>query len=151
DLAVHDLPHRSSATEWWYVNSHVQTADGRALSLFAAFFRILKGKDERTGEPTWAHSCTWALSDAGARQYLACSRVDPSAPEMGKERIKQGRGSRDPRLNRALLELLDRGCIPAPDRLFEGPVHVGERKLELDFDGARFEKRDDGNYVLSLS
>ena len=37
DLAVHDLPHRSSATEWWYVNTHVTTADGQDLSLFAAF------------------------------------------------------------------------------------------------------------------
>src|SRR5690242_21265199 len=130
DLSVHDLPHRSSATEWWYVNAHVDTLDG-PLSLFAAFFRIVKGKDERTGELTYAHSCTWAISDPRSGRYLAQSRVDPSAPEMGRERIRKGRGSRDPRLNRAILEILDKGRVPAPDKIFDGPVHVGERKLEL--------------------
>jgi geranylgeranyl pyrophosphate synthase/predicted secreted hydrolase len=149
DLAVHDLPHRSSTTEWWYLNAHLETADGRPLSLFAAFFRIVKGRDE-AGQPTYAHSCTWALSDVGAKSYMAQSRVDPSAPEMGKERIENGRGSRDSRLNRAMLEILQKGKVPAPDKIFEGPVHVGFRKLELDFDGSRLAKLDDGSYQLSL-
>ena len=90
DLAVHDLPHRSSATEWWYVNTHVTTADGHDLSLFAAFFRIISGKDEKTGQPTYAHSATWALSDVGSKTYIARSFVDPTAPKMGLERIKNG-------------------------------------------------------------
>jgi geranylgeranyl pyrophosphate synthase/predicted secreted hydrolase len=151
DLAVHDLPHRSSATEWWYVNTHVKTIDGLELSLFAAFFRIIKGKDETTGEPTYAHSCTWALSDLGTRSYFARSNVDSSAPEMGLERIKKGRGSRDPRLNRAISEILERGRVPAPDRIFDGPVHVGTRRFELDFAGQRYTKNDDGSYRLELS
>jgi predicted secreted hydrolase len=149
DLAVHDLPHRSSATEWWYLNAHVETIDGRPLSLFAAFFRIIKGKDE-AGQLTYAHSCTWALSDVGAKSYLAQSRVDPSAPEMGKERIEKGHGSRDPRLNRAMLEILNKGRVPAPDKIFEKPVFVGDRKLELHFDNAHLAKRDDGSYDLEL-
>src|SRR5262249_28331380 len=121
DLAVHDLPHASSATEWWYVNAHLTTADQRELSLFAAFFRILKGKDDNTGQPTWAHSCTWAISDVGTKRYHSQSRVDASAPEMGLERLKRGLGSRDPRLNRAMQEILERGKVPAPDRIFDGP------------------------------
>ena len=80
DLAVHDLPHRSSATEWWYVNTHVKTIDGHDLSLFAAFFRIISGKDEKTGAPIYAHSCTWALSDVGSKTYVARSFVDANAP-----------------------------------------------------------------------
>ena len=151
DLAIHDLPHASAATEWWYVNSHVETVDGSELSIFAAFFRIIKGKDERSGEPTYAYSSTWALSDASTGTYLARSRVDPSAPQMGLERIKNGRGSRDPRLNRAMIEILERGRVPAPDRIFDGPVHVGTRRFELDFAGSRYSKRDDGSYRLELS
>jgi geranylgeranyl pyrophosphate synthase/predicted secreted hydrolase len=150
DLAVHDLPHRSSATEWWYVNTHCTLLDGRAMSVFAAFFRIVKGRDERTGELTYAHSCTWAVTDVAAKKYYSQSRVDPSAPAMGKERIENGRGSRDPRLNRAMLEILSKGRVPAPDKIFEGPVFVGDRKLELDFDGQRFTKLDDGSYQLEL-
>jgi geranylgeranyl pyrophosphate synthase/predicted secreted hydrolase len=151
DLAVHDLPHRSSATEWWYVNTHVKTIDGNDLSLFAAFFRIISGKDEKTGAPIYAHSCTWALSDVGSKTYVARSFVDANAPKMGLERIKNGRGSQDPRLNRAISEILERGAVPAPDRIFEGPVHVGERRFELDFAGARYTKNDDGSYLLQLA
>src|ERR1700733_16056058 len=117
DLGVHDLPHRSSTTEWWYMNSHFQSEDGRRLSLFAAFFRIVKGRNPETKQPEYAHSVTWALSDLDRKTYFSDSRVDPSAPQMGLERIKQGRGSRDPRLNRAIAEILERGNVPAPDKL----------------------------------
>jgi len=151
DLRVHDLPHRSSATEWWYLNTHFETADGRRLSLFAAFFRIVSGRDQDTAAIQYAHSLTWALTDADRKVYLGESRVDPSAPEMGLARIKNGRGARDPRLNRAISEILERGKVPSPDRVFDAPVFVHDRKLELDFGGARFDKLDDGRYRLRLT
>lgn len=150
DLAVHDLPHASSTTEWWYLNTHFETPDGRRLSLFAAFFRIIKGSNPQTRSLEHAHSLVWALSDVDRGIYFSESRVDPSAPQMGLERIKSGRGSRDPRLNRAISEILERGRVPKPDRMFDAPVFVHDRKLELDFGGARFTKLDDGRYRLQL-
>jgi geranylgeranyl pyrophosphate synthase/predicted secreted hydrolase len=150
DLDVHDLPHASSATEWWYLNTHLSASDGRELSVFAAFFRIVKGKNEKTGAIEYAHSCTWAVSDPSTRTYLATSRVDGAAPEMGLERIKNGRGSRDPRLNRAMIEILERGRVPAPDRVFDGPVEVATDRLAMRFGNARFEKLEDGSYRLAL-
>ena len=50
DLGVHDLPHASSATEWWYLNTHLETEDGRDISVFASFFRVIKSRDEKTKE-----------------------------------------------------------------------------------------------------
>ena len=149
DLAIHDRPHASSTTEWWYLNGHVETAAGRQLSLFAAFFRIRAGQDQ-TGRPLYAHSSTWAISDPAGKLYLADSRVDRSAPRLGLERIKSGRGSRDARLNRAITELLEQGRIPAPDRMFQGEVRVAEDRLDLDYDGLRFRKEDGGSYSLTL-
>jgi len=151
DLAIHDLPHASSTTEWWYLNTHLETADGRRLSLFAAFFRIVKGQDPDSKELSYAHSLTWALTDADRGTYVGESRVDPAAPQMGLERIKNGRGAYDPRLNRAISEILERGKVPSPDRVFDAPVFVAERKLDLDFGGARFRKLDDGRYRLELT
>ena len=151
DLAVQDLPHRSSTTEWWYLNTHFETPEGRRLSLFAAFFRIVKGHDPASKAPEYAHSLTWALTDADRKMYFGDSRVDPSAPKMGLDRIKDGQGARDPRLNRAISEILERGNVPTPDRIFEAPVFVGEARLELDFGGARFRKLDDGRYRLELN
>ncbi|MBS2025152.1 MAG: polyprenyl synthetase family protein [Deltaproteobacteria bacterium] len=149
DLARHDLPHPSSTTEWWYLNAHVELAAGREASLFAAFFRILSGKDAQ-GLPTYAHSVAWALSDPRGGVYASDSRVDAQAPRLGLERIKNGRGSRDPRLNRAISELLEQGRVPAPDRVFDGPVALAGDRLGLDFGGLLFSSQGDGTYRLSL-
>ena len=149
DLTVHDLPHASATTEWWYVNAHLTAADGRALSLFAAFFRIVSGT-RADGSPEYAHSCTWALTDVAKAEYLPRSFVDANAPTIGLERIKQGAGARDERLNRAVSEVLRRGKVPLPDRFFAGAVHVATDRLALDYGGLRFEKTSGGEYRLVL-
>ncbi len=149
-LTAHDLPHASSTTEWWYVNSHLRADDGRELSVFAAFFRILQSQDPHTGTRQWAHSLTWAVSDVKDGRYLSVSRVDAAAPTIGLEKIKQGHGSKDGRLNRAMTELLEKGRVPRPDRVFGGPVTVALDRLALDFGGTRFEKLASGAYQVTL-
>ncbi|MBL8941708.1 MAG: hypothetical protein JNK45_01120, partial [Myxococcales bacterium] len=119
DLALHDLPHASSTTEWWYLKAHVELADGRTASLFAAFFRVLKGRDAETGALQYAHSITWAISDTARQRYLTQSLVDRDAPRLGIEKLDRGEGSRDPRIRRAMREVCVRGRVPYPDRLFE--------------------------------
>src|SRR5579863_6866653 len=149
NLAQHDPPHASSSTEWWYLHAHVETDDGHPLSFFAAFFRIVKpGKPGDA--PTYGHSITWAVTDLQDGTYFPDSRVDPTFPRMGVERIKAGRGSKDSRVNRAMLEVLERGAVPTPDRIFEGPVSVAQGRLELDYAGLRFEKIEEGSYRLRL-
>jgi geranylgeranyl pyrophosphate synthase/predicted secreted hydrolase len=148
DLDVHDLPHASSTTEWWYMNGHATTREGRRFSLFAAFFRQQIGREQ--GKDVYAHSVTWALVDVERSRYLHSTGVDPSAPREGLKRLKGGLGSTDGRLNRALAEMLERGVVPKPDRIMQGRIHVGERQLELDYSGATFKKLDDGTYHLRL-
>lgn len=105
DLAVHDLPHASSTTEWWYLNTHLVTAEGRQFSVFAAFFRILSAR-HADGRVEHAHSLTWAITDVANQAYLAHSVVDEQAPRIGLEKIAKGHGSKDARLNRAMAEVL---------------------------------------------
>jgi geranylgeranyl pyrophosphate synthase/predicted secreted hydrolase len=150
DLDVHDLPHASSALEWWYVNTHFETDDGRDLALFAAFFRELKGRHPVTGEPEYAHSIAWALSDAARQRFYPCCAVDLGAPEFGLRKLDAGAGVEDERLNRAMREVLARGRIPGPTRMFEKEVVVHKDRLELDYAGDRFVKRGDGTYELRL-
>jgi len=155
DLARHDLPHGSSVTEWWYTNAHLTTLDGHKFSVFAAFFRIIRGRNEETGAPIYAHSLTWALSDVDGSRYYSDTIVDKASPAIALERIKQseqsgGAANKDPRVRRALREMFEKGQVPYPDHVFEGEPFIGERRLELDFDHRRFEKRDDGTYALSL-
>src|SRR5690606_25494700 len=88
DLVVHDLPHRSSTSEWWYLNTHLSDESGREYSLFAAFFALAIGHDEKTKETKYGYSVEWALVDVEAKRYVYDSVLDRSAPEVGIRRIE---------------------------------------------------------------
>lgn len=149
DLGLHDPPHASSTLEWWYVNTHLETAAGREVSLFAAFFRQLVGTDEH-GVPRYAHSVSWALSEPATQRYASVVSVDARAPELGLAKLRAGAGAADARLTDALREVLEKGCIPGPTRMFESAVGVAQSALDLDFDGNRFRQGEAGDYLLEL-
>jgi geranylgeranyl pyrophosphate synthase/predicted secreted hydrolase len=150
DLSIHDLPHGSSTTEWWYTNGHLQAAGERRFSYFAAFFRKVQGYHPVTKAPRYAHSLTWAIHDVDGQRQSFVSRVDPMASKEGLRRLQAGMGARDERLNRALTEILERGIVPKPDVVFDGRVSVGLQRLDLDFAGDTFRKNADGTYTLQL-
>ena len=150
DLSIHDLPHGSSTTEWWYTNGHCQVAGGGRFAYFAAFFRKVQGYDSVTREPRYAHSLTWAIHDLDAGRSSFAARVDPVASKEGLRRLQAGMGARDPRLNRALTEILERGVVPKPDLVFDGRVSVSLHSLDLDYAGDTLRKNRDGTYTLKL-
>jgi geranylgeranyl pyrophosphate synthase/predicted secreted hydrolase len=151
DLDVHDLPHASSTLEWWYVNTHVRTESGRDLSLFAAFFRQARAKNQKTGEFEYVHSITWALSDPENGAYHPRVGVDSSAPAFGLAKLDAGIGFDDERIRRALREVLERGNIPGPTRIFSTEPRVAKEELALEYGVDRLEKRADGSYELNLN
>ncbi|HET6334956.1 MAG TPA: polyprenyl synthetase family protein [Polyangiales bacterium] len=150
DLAVHDLPHGSSTTEWWYTNGHCVAEGGRRFSYFAAFFRKVQGYHPTTREPRYAHSVAWAIHDVDGEHTQFLSRVDPSASQEGLRRLKAGMGVRDDRLNRALQGILEKGVVPKPDVVMERHAHVNLQALELDYAGDTFIKNRNGTYALKL-
>ena len=150
DLHIHDLPHASSTIEWWYVNSHLTLSDGRQCSLFASFFRLAIGRDALTNQFQYAHSLTWALSDASTQRYYADSVVDKCAPEVGLGILDKGEDTTDPLLQRALREVLLKGHVPRPDRLLTNEATIGKDNLFLDYDGNQLAKQPDGSYRLTL-
>jgi geranylgeranyl pyrophosphate synthase/predicted secreted hydrolase len=150
DLAIHDLPHRSATTEWWYVNAHLKSPTGRAYGIFASFFRIVVDIDTQTEAPIYAYSLTWAVSDLQAGRYLQTSFVDRDAPRLAREKLDRGEGSTDRRLRRAMREVIDKGNVPYPDRVFPRNPVVGQDRLDLDFAGSRFFKEAPGVYRLYL-
>lgn len=149
DAALHDLPHESSTLEWWYVNAHLELSGGREVSLFAAFFRQLIAKSE-DGERRYAHSVTWALCEPAARSYKSSVVVDSAAPELGLLKLQAGLGAADSRLSNALREVLEKGRIPGPTRLFAGPASVADSELRFELDGNSFRRLPSGDYQLEL-
>ena len=118
DLAVHELPHASSTIEWWYMNCHVTTKEGRQLSVFASFFRRLLEYDEKNKRFNYGHSITWAIFDDKGNErkekYFPVSLVDKVAPKMGLDKIKKGEIVNDNSLRKAVSEMLEKGNVPYP-------------------------------------
>lgn len=150
DLAVHDLPHASSTLEWWYVNSHLELNDGRRVAVFAAFFRQL-ASETGAGEREYTHSVAWGLSLVAEGRFLSKVAVDQRAPEVGLRKLESGVKHDDPRLERALAEVLRQGKMPGPTQLFHTAPRVSQETLGLDYDGDCFEKCSDGRYRLAVS
>ncbi|MGK7872798.1 MAG: polyprenyl synthetase family protein [Xenococcaceae cyanobacterium] len=150
DLDIHDLPHRSSSTEWWYVNSHLPTKEGRCFSVFASFFRMRLDKSEWVEGREYCHSLVWGLIDLDNQDYYPVSYFENTAPQIIKKRLLKGEGPRDPRMKRALTEVVEQGHLPRPDRLCKDAPKVGTEKLFIDFGGDRFFKLDDGSYCLEI-
>ena len=152
DLKQHDLPHRSSSTEWWYMHAHLdgknEKGEPRKLAMFASFFLRLLEVDTKTGLPNYAYSLTWAISDLDNKTYHPISLVDKQAPKIGLERLQQGDVVRDPYLKKAALEVVKRGKVPFPDEMFTGEARLSWEALDLNYDGNRFTKEDDASYTL---
>ena len=150
DLNIHDLPHQSSTTEWWYINAHFKGANQKEYSLFASFFRKLLKYDEEKQQLDYAHSITWAIVDVENKKYYANSLVDERAPQIGLERIQKGEIVQDNRIRKAAIEMLEKDVVPYPDRLFSQQTTCANDKLELIFDTNSFAKLKNGVYQLKL-
>jgi geranylgeranyl pyrophosphate synthase/predicted secreted hydrolase len=152
DLMKQDLPHASSATEWWYFNTHFKDTDGNEYSAFAAFFRVVKHTDKNTGAQSHAHALNWALTDVKNKRYVHESVLDRDSPAVVKKQLDSGQVVRDPRLKRAYMEILDKGNVPLPDRMFSKRDPIVEKdRLHLDFESAVLTKDANGAYVLSCT
>jgi geranylgeranyl pyrophosphate synthase/predicted secreted hydrolase len=150
DLNIHDLPHHSSTTEWWYLNTHLKSKGGKEYSLFASFFRIIISYDEKTKKADYGHSVLWALTDVENKTYKTVSLVDKRAPKLGIEKINRGEAMKDPFIKRAALEMLKKGVVPYPDELLKDDAKIAFDKLHLNYDNNIFKKEKDGSYTLQL-
>ncbi|MBK7148021.1 MAG: polyprenyl synthetase family protein [Bacteroidetes bacterium] len=150
DLNIHDLPHASSSTEWWYMNTHLEAKGGRKLSLFASFFVHAISFNKKTNKPDYAYSVIWGISDIDNKKYHTVSLVDKRAPKLGLERLKKGELVKDPYIKRAAIEMLSKGVMPYPDELLRKTPVIAKKTLSLDYDGNTFKKMKDGSYVLHL-
>jgi geranylgeranyl pyrophosphate synthase/predicted secreted hydrolase len=150
DLSVHDAPHASSTLEWWYVNTHLELASGKQVAIFAAFFRQLAEEGDDVRPRAYTHSVAWGMSLSDERRFVSKVAVDPLAPKVGLDNLDAGVKNDDERIERAYREVLRKGKIPGPTRMFHTVPGVADRGLSLDYDGDRFEKRGDGSYRLVL-
>lgn len=147
NLAVHDLPHSSSMVEWWYLNAHLSTKDGRKFAVFGSFFRGVISKDKKVH----GHALTWALTDIDQKRYLTSCRFEDSMRLYALDHLHKNEEYNDIRIHRAVEEMLVKGDMPKPDRIFESPVSCSTTNLDCKFGESSLKKEGDGSYSLILS
>ncbi len=141
DIGIHDSPHHSARTEWWYLNGHALLDGHPPVSFFAAFFISAADPNDRWDDKV--HAVTWAITDAATSTYHSECRVDDRAPQLGLRQINDGHGMRDELFNRAMAEILEAGNVPRPDRMIGGDVRVESDPLLLRFGRSTLRKRKD--------
>ena len=131
-----------------------ERASRRGRSKLLVFRGLLSpGQGLRPEDPGTALRALADLGDVrSGREHRAHHRRAsiPAAPEEGIKRIRRGLGGKDHKLNRAITEILERGHVPSPDRVFEGRVHVSLDRLNLQYGPDLFRRLEDGRYALKL-
>jgi hypothetical protein len=133
DLDVHDAPHASSTLEWWYVNTHLELAGGRRVAVFAAFFRQLASEASEHRARTYTHSVAWGMSLIDEQRHLNKVAVDGLAAQVGLRNLESTARRDDERVRRAFRDVLSRGQIPGPTRVFQSAPLVAQEHLALDY------------------
>lgn len=144
NLLIHDLPHTSSDTEWWYFNSHLTTSDGRKFGVFACFFMK---KDNST--LNYSYSALWALSDLNNKHYYTTCFIDKNTPHICLEKLKKMKAN-DPSLANAIIEVLEKEKIPSADKIINELVTITLDPFELHIADLNLEKLKCGSYRLYL-
>jgi len=149
NLETADLPHESSTTEWWYYNSHVTSTEGKKLSAFICFFRICKHIDAN-GKKQWADALTWAITDVDTGEYSCDVLLDQDSPSMILKQMEKGiRVVKDAKIRDSILEVLRKGNVPRPDRMFKRKPHCSRNSLDIDMEDGQLIKDAQGNYVVT--
>jgi hypothetical protein len=148
DLSVDDLPHASSGTEWWYLNLHLRTTDGGQFSAFVAFSRT--ATLDEADRLVYSHTASWAIVDVARKRYIHESLADAATIDAARDVLSADIVT-DWRVRQALLEAMESGEVPLPDRRLRGEVSVAADRLDLRYgNSGRFHKDEDGNYQLTV-
>lgn len=141
DLDRHDLAHNSSVTEWWYYNTHLTSKDGHRFSAFVCFFRNLKRRNA-DGSPVFASALNWAITDVDGKKYHSEVLLDAESPALIQKALKKDSLLKDKGLKKAMAEVVNKGKLPLPDKLFPEDVEpsVSDKKMDINFGLARATK-----------
>jgi len=145
DFHKYDQPQTRSMLEWWYVNTHVTSKrNGQKFSLFSSWFAqadktSLTEEEAAAGKSyEYFHACTWALSDVDNKKYHADCLLDHRTCDRLITKLDPKiTGVPAKEVDVALLELVQKGRVPLPDRLMKKPANITATNdvVTVDLDG----------------
>ncbi|MFF6946831.1 lipocalin-like domain-containing protein, partial [Streptomyces lavendulae] len=143
-----DRPDDTAGCEWWYVNAHLQSDDGRDFSVFASFFRVAAESVEGLVERSHFLCAGWI--DPSSGRYVQLAQVDGVHQRRVRDLLRYDRVY-DPRIRASLARMLDAPEPPSPDLPLTGEVTVTPEPLCLRYgSSAVFRREARGGYRLTL-
>lgn len=135
DMIKLDLPEDRCPLEWWYYNCHFTAKNtGHRYSFFSSYFRSPKENKTEKG-PLGAVSTLWSLIDVENEKYYADSLLDSNSLPMIKDRFDETKmGRKRTPAEAALMEVINRGKVPRPDRIAKKPCVVSKDRLYINVD-----------------
>lgn len=157
DLSIHDHAHKSSDTEWWYINTHCYDKydSNKQYSIFVSFFRIIKSIDDDNNKQ-YAHAFVYSICDIHNKQYYSNTLVDYQADIILKQQLENNIYKMDHRFKQALLEILNKGNVPKPDHKMNKQANCSiydnnnnNNTFLLEYDGNTLTRLNDNSYQLT--
>ncbi|GET87907.1 polyprenyl synthase, putative [Leishmania tarentolae] len=136
DAERYDQCISGSTLQWWYANAHltVKGEDKSSLAFFVSFFRQA-GDNCPTATTKYYDACVWALIDLENEKYYADSALDPESIDQLKLRLDPTvMGRKLEHVEGALLELLNQGRVPRPDRLLKKKAVYTQKPFSIALD-----------------
>jgi predicted secreted hydrolase len=126
--------HNNVNIEWWYVNAHVTTAQGRHLALIGSFFRFGNGTSPLNpfeAAPR-AHYLIYAVTDLDAKTQRSYSLADTNMVALLRQ-IAPLLAATNPHDKgaKALLSSLFQGKLPPGNQEIAGPASVVSAPFHL--------------------
>ncbi len=154
DLKVHDAPHASSTIEWWRITGHaVSESSSQRFTVHAIIYRVAVS-DRASSKPTYLHAASWSITAVERGLYIYDSVMESGVVGVLQKYVEEFKKGSDGIVDvhvSTLMDLLERGRIPEPDRVLK--CRSNPENLHFDFGDVVFMKdhaaRD--SYILKLS
>ncbi|KAG5503006.1 hypothetical protein JIQ42_06969 [Leishmania sp. Namibia] len=149
DPEVYDQCIDESVLQWWYTNAHlsVQGQEKPSFAFFASFFRQAE-EIAPTVSTKHFDACVWGLIDLDNEKFYADSALDPEAIDQLKLRLDPAvMGRKLEHVEVALLELLNKGRVPRPDRLLKKKAVYTQQPFSIALDDTCVMRTSQGEAV----
>ena len=145
--AVDDLPHASAATQLWNFHGHLKDSDDHDYSIFISFSRVIDSERSTCDKFFYLHGLTWGVIDVTKQDYYSSSSFDRFCIRylLNNSQLLQ---QLDKHLISAYQEVLLKGILPSPDRIFIKDCSIDSSKFYFDYDNNTFLKDENGSYHI---
>ena len=150
-------PHDDVTIEWWYLNAHVTTAQGRHLAVIGSFFRFGNATGSLAMDSGFkspqSHYLIYAITDEDTGAHKSFATADSNTLSLLRQAL-MAKLMMSPNDSRAqgLSDELANGRLPKPTRLFSSEASVSGSPFHVTYAGDNVHgvPGEVNTYVLSL-